>query len=131
VKRKVAPKALERLKDRLRQLTRRTCGRSIEQVVETLRSYLLGWKAYFRLARMPHVFRELDEWLRHRLRQLHLVQWKRGRTAYRKLVELGSKPVVAATIAAHTRRWWHNSAMLVNSVLTTAYFDRLGLPRLS
>lgn len=131
VKRKVAPKALERLKDRLRQLTRRTCGRSIEQVVETLRSYLLGWKGYFRLARMPCVFRELDQWLRHRLRQLHLVQWKRGRTAYRKLIELGAKPVVAGTIAAHTRRWWRNSAMLLNGVLTVAYFDRLGLPRLS
>ena len=131
VRRKVAPKALERLKDRLRQLTRRTCGRSIEQVVEGLRSYLLGWKAYFRLARMPFVFRELDEWLRHRLRQLHLVQWKRGRTAYRKLVELGAKPVVAGTIAAHTRSWWRNSAMLLNGVLTIGYFDRLGLPRLS
>ncbi|MFA5685328.1 MAG: group II intron maturase-specific domain-containing protein, partial [Lysobacteraceae bacterium] len=104
-----------------------TCGRSIEQVVETLRSYLLGWKGYFRLARMPFVFRELDQWLR----QLHLVQWKRGRTAYRKLIELGAKPVVAGTIAAHTRRWWRNSAMLLNGVLTVAYFDRLGLPRLS
>jgi group II intron reverse transcriptase/maturase len=131
VKRKVAPKSLGRLKDRLRQLTRRTCGRSIDQVIDGLRTYLLGWKAYFRLARMPFVFRELDEWLRHRLRQLHLVQWKRGRTAYRQLVELGAKPVVAATIAAHTRRWWHNSALLLNGVLSVAYFDRLGLPRLS
>lgn len=131
VKRKVATKSLERLKERLRQLTRRTCGRSIEQVIEALRSYLLGWKAYFKLARMPFVFRELDEWLRHRLRQLHLVQWKRGRTAFRALIDLGAKPVVAGTIAARTRSWWCNSAMLLNGVLTNAYFDRMGLPRLS
>lgn len=131
VKRKVAPKALDRLKDRLRQLTRRTRGRSIEQVVEELRAYLLGWKAYFRLARMPHVLGELDEWLRHRLRMLHLVHWKRGRTAYPALTALGASPVVAGTIAANLRRWWRNSAMLLNAVLPIAYFDRLGLPRLS
>ncbi|MFN3842982.1 MAG: group II intron reverse transcriptase/maturase [Rehaibacterium terrae] len=131
VRRKVAPKALARLKDRLRQLTRRTRGRSIEQVVEELRAYLLGWKAYFRLARMPHVFGELDEWLRHRLRMLHLVQWKRGRTAYPASIALGASPVVAGTIAANLRRWWRNSALLLNTVLPIAYFDRLGVPRLS
>ena len=131
VRRKVAHKALVRLKDRLRQLTRRTCGRSIEQVVTELRAYMLGWKAYFRLARMPHVLGELDEWLRHRLRMLHLVQWKRGRTCYRALLALGASPDHAATIAANTRRWWRNSAMLLNAVLPIRYFDRLGLPRLS
>ena len=131
VRRVVALKSLDRLKDRLRQLTRRTCGRSIGEVVAELREYLLGWKAYFRLARMPHVFGELDEWLRHRLRQLHLVQWKRGRTAYAELRRLGASPLVAARIAANTRRWWRNSAMLLNSVLPISYFDRLGLPRLS
>jgi RNA-directed DNA polymerase len=83
VKRKVAAKALDRLKARLRQLTRRTRGRSMGQIVEELRAYLLGWKQYFQLARMPFVFRELDEWLRHRLRMLHLVLWKRGRTGPR------------------------------------------------
>ncbi len=131
VRRKVAPKALERLKNRLRQLTRRTRGRSIEQIAEEVRSYLLGWKAYFRLARMPHVLGELDEWLRRRLRMLHLVQWKRGRTAYPALLALGASPVEAAVIAANLRRWWRNSAMLLNKVLPIAYFDRLGVPRLS
>jgi RNA-directed DNA polymerase len=131
VKRKVAAKALDRLKARLRQLTRRTRGRSMGQIVEELRAYLLGWKQYFQLARMPFVFRELDEWLRHRLRMLHLVHWKRGRTAYRELRALGAPAEVAATIAGHTRRWWRNSALLLNGVLTIAYFDRLGVPRLA
>lgn len=131
VKRKVAPKALARLKDRLRQKTRRTCGRSIEQVAEDLRAYLLGWKEYFRLARMPRVLGDIDEWLRRRLRMLHLVQWKRGRTAYRALIALGAAPVVAGTIAANLRRWWRNSAMLLNTVFPVSYFDRLGIPRLS
>jgi len=131
LRRRVAPKALARLKDRVREITRRTCGRSLAQIVTELRGYLLGWKAYFRLARMPHVYGELDEWIRHRLRMLHLVQWKRGRTAYPALLALGASPAVAATIAANTRRWWRNSAMLLNAVLPIGYFDRLGVPRLS
>jgi RNA-directed DNA polymerase len=115
----------------LRQLTRRTRGRSLEQIVKELRGYLVGWKGYFRLAQTPSVFGELDEWLRHRLRQLHLVHWKRGRTVYRELRALGASPGIAVVVAAHTRSWWRNSAMVLNAVLTIAYFDRLGVPRLA
>lgn len=131
VRRRLAPKALARLKDHVHSLTRRTRGRSIHQMATELRSYLLGWKAYFRLARMPRVFGELDAWIRQWLRLLHLVLWKRGRTAYPALLAVGASPVVAGTIAANLRRWWRNSGMLLNAVLPIAYFDRLGIPRLS
>jgi RNA-directed DNA polymerase len=131
VKRKVAPKALARLKDRIRQLTRRTCGRSIVQVVGDLRAYVLGWKGYFQLAQTPYVLGQLDEWLRHRLRMLHLVHWKRGRTVFRELRALGASHALAVTVARHTRSWWRNSASALNAVLTIAYFDRLGVPRLA
>lgn len=67
-KRKVAAKALATFKQRIRQLTRRSGGRSMQNVVDRLRSYVLGWKGYFRLAQTPRVWRTLDEWLRHRLR---------------------------------------------------------------
>ena len=73
----------------------------------------------------------LDEWLRHRLRAIQLKHWKRGTTMYRELLNLGAPRSVARTIAANSRRWWCNSAKLLNSVLTIAYFDRLGVPRLS
>ncbi|MBU1932254.1 group II intron reverse transcriptase/maturase, partial [Patescibacteria group bacterium] len=79
VKRRVAHKALAAMKERVRRITKRTRGRSIEQVARELRSYLVGWKAYFRLADTPRIFRELDEWIRHRLRAIHLKHWKRGR----------------------------------------------------
>ena len=131
VKRKVAEKPLATFKQRVRQLTRRSGGRSMTQVVDGLRPYLLGWKAYFRLAQTPGVWRELDEWLRHRLRAIQLKQWKRGTTIYRELLALGAKPEVALRVAANSRRWWRNSGKLLNSVLTIAWFDRLGLPRLS
>jgi RNA-directed DNA polymerase len=131
VKRKVAVKPLATFKQRIRQLTRRSGGRSMSEVIERLRAYLLGWKGYFGMAQTSRVWRELDEWLRHRLRAVQLKQWKRGTTMYRELRALGAKPEVAHQIAANNRRWWRNSGKLLNSVLTIAWFDRFGLPRLS
>jgi RNA-directed DNA polymerase len=131
VKCKVADKALGNFKARIRQLTRRTGGRSMAQVVEKLRPYLLGWKAYFELAQTPKIWRELDEWLRHRLRAIQLKQWNRPRKIYRELKALGAAEHVARQVAANSRRWWRNSDLLLKTVLTIAHFDRLGLPRLS
>jgi RNA-directed DNA polymerase len=128
---RVAHKPLQDFKARIRQLTARSGGRSLRQVVAHLRPYLLGWKAYFGLAQTPRVWRELDKWLRHRLRAIQLKQWRRGTTIYRELVALKAPRDVALQVAANSRRWWHNSARLLHSVLTIAHFDRLGLPRLS
>ena len=131
VKCAVAKKPLQNFKARVRQLTRRSGGRSMEQTVEKLRPYLLGWKAYFGMAQTPRVWRELDEWLRHRLRAIQLRHWKRGKTIYRELKARGASQDVAKQVAGNCHRWWRNSAKLLNSVLTIAYFDGLGLPRLS
>ena len=131
VKCAVAHKAVDNFKARIRQLTRRCGGRSMSQVVERLRPYLLGWKAYFGMAQPPKVWRELDEWLRHRLRALQLKHWKRGGTIYRELRSRGAKHDVARQVAVNGRRWWRNSAKLLNSVLSIAWFDQMGLPRLS
>jgi RNA-directed DNA polymerase len=131
VKCAVARKALDNFKARIRQLTRRSGGRSMEQSVAKLRPYILGWKAYFGMAQTPGIWRELDEWLRHRLRAIQLKHWKRPKAIYRELKALGAKENVARQVAGNSRRWWRNSAKLLNSVLTIAYFDRMGLPRLS
>lgn len=131
IKRKVSAKALATFKQRIRQLTRRSGGRSMTELIEPLRRYMLGWKAYFGLAQTPRIWRTLDEWIRHRLRAIQLKQWKRGTTMYRELRALGATEKVALLVAANSRRWWHNSAMALNRVLTIAYFDRLGVPRLS
>lgn len=131
VKRKVAEKPLSTFKQRIRELTGRSGGRSMAEVVQALRPYMLGWKGYFQLAQTPGVWQRLDEWLRHRLRAIQLKHWKRGTTMYRELLKLDAPPSVARQIAANSHRWWRNSAKLLNSVLTIAYFDRLGVPRLS
>ena len=131
VKCKVADKPLQNFKARIRQLTRRSGGRSLAQVVEKLRPYVLGWKAYFGMAQTPRVWRELDEWLRHRLRAIQLKHWKRPQAIYSELTALGAKENVARQVAANSRRWWRNSDRLLKTVLTIAYFDGLGVPRLS
>lgn len=131
VRRAASYKALKHFKQRVRQLTRRSCGRSLQQVVEGLRPYLLGWKAYFGLSQTSGIWRELDEWIRHRLRSIQLKQWKRGKTAFRELRALGASPQVARRVAANMGSWWRNSRLLLNSVLTLAWFDQLGLPRFS
>jgi RNA-directed DNA polymerase len=131
IKRRVAAKAMVTFKQRIRQLTRRSGGRSMQDAVDRLRSYVLGWKAYFRLAQTPRVWNELDQWLRHRLRAVQLKQWKRGRTIYRELTAMGANPEVARQVAANSRRWWRNSGMLLNAVLTLEWSDKLGVPRLS
>ena len=127
----VARKALATFKQRIRQLTRRSGGRNLSEIAERLRAYLPGWKAYFQLAQTPKVFRELDQWIRHRLRAVQLKHWRRGTTMYRELKAMGALDEDARKVAANSRCWWRNSRMALNRALPIAYFDRLGVPRLS
>ena len=131
VKRRVADKPMATFKQRIRQLTRRSGGRSMAEVIERLKPYLLGWKAYFGLAQTPKVWRTLDEWLRHRLRAIQLKHWKRGSTIFRELTRLGAAEPVAKRVAQNACCWWRNSDGDIKRVLTIAYFDKLGVPRLS
>ena len=131
VKRRVADKPMATFKQRIRQLTRRSGGRSMAEVIERLKPYLLGWKAYFGLAQTPRIWRTLDEWLRHRLRAIQLKHWRRGSTIYRELINLGAAEHVATRVAGNSRSWWRNSDGDIKRVLTIAYFDKLSVPRLS
>jgi RNA-directed DNA polymerase len=130
VKRRVAGKALEAMKDRVRQVTRRVGGRSMKQVIDELRGYLLGWKAYFGLADTPKIFDRLDKWIRRRLRAIQLHQWQRGRTTYRELRARGVAHRVALGVAKHCRRcWW--TAKWMHIAMPYSLFDEMGLPRLA
>jgi group II intron reverse transcriptase/maturase len=130
IRRRVAPQAIQRMKERVRVLTRRNAGRSLAQLCKPLGKYLAGWKAYFRLAQTPGVFADLDQWVRHRLRAVQLKHWKRGTVVYRELVARGVPDRVARQTAANTRRWWHNSATGLNIALPNRFFDTLRVPRL-
>ena len=131
VKMRLSPKAKHTFKTRIRQITRRSRGRSLEQIAEDLRNYMTGWRNYFRLAETPGVFQDLDQWIRHRLRAIQLKQWKRGKTIYRELCKRGLSPSGAREVAANSRRWWKNSGMKINVALPNKFFDQLGVPRLA
>jgi RNA-directed DNA polymerase len=131
IRRRVAPQAIERMKERVRELTRRSAGRSLAQIGKPLGTYLVGWKAYFRLAETPGAFADIDGWVRHRLRAVQLKHWKRGRVIYRELIARGMAPDTASRVAGNSRRWWRNSAMALNMALPNELFKRLGVPKLA
>jgi RNA-directed DNA polymerase len=131
IRRRIAPQAIARMKERVRALTRRSAGRSLAQMCKPLGTYLTGWKAYFRLAETPGAFADLDGWVRHRLRAVQLKHWKRGRVIYRELIARGMPDQAARRVAANGRRWWHNSAMGIHIALPNRLFDPLGIPRLA
>ncbi len=129
---KVAPKTLEAMKDRVRELTNRNRGRSLDLMIAELRSYLVGWGNYFHLVSTRNVFAKIDGWIRRRLRMAQLKQWKRGSTAYRKLVARGASVADAQRTAGHLRRWWTVSNWhAINAALSPAKLGRMGLPALA
>lgn len=123
--------SLERLKTRVRQITRRTRGYSLQFVIDELRRYLNGWRGYFGIAVTPGRFRQLDGWIRRRLRSYLLHQWRRGPKIHDELTALGIPRRMAAAVATNSGRWWKMSKTAANYGLRNSYFDGMGLPRLA
>ncbi|HDB9914817.1 TPA: group II intron reverse transcriptase/maturase, partial [Escherichia coli] len=123
VKIAVAPKALDTFKRRIRLITRRVGGQGITQIAEQMRIYLRGWKSYFRLAQTPKIFKDLDSWIRHRLRAIQLKHWRTGTTVYNRLRSLGATHEQAALMAGGAGHWWRHSEAGLNRILTVDYFD--------
>jgi RNA-directed DNA polymerase len=129
IKRKIAPKALEKVRDRVRALTRPT-NVSFPLLMEELRRYLLGWHGYFRFCQTPSVLADLWAWVCRRLRSLIWRQWKCGRTRFAELVKRGVRRDPAAIIAARTRGPWHQSRTRVLLwVFPPRWFIAQGLPQ--
>ena len=85
VKRRIAPKAIRRFKERIRELTRRTRGISIERMIGELRPYMIGWRGYFGFCETPSILKDLEGWTRRRLRCVIWKQWKRGKVRFKEL----------------------------------------------
>jgi RNA-directed DNA polymerase len=131
LKRAIAPKALARFKERVRALTNRHEGRSFEFVVVRLSRYLHGWGGYFGYCQTPSVLRELDGWIRRRLRALLWSQWKTWRNRKRKLQSHGVPGGRAAqTAAASHGAWGMATHAVLHEAMPIRYFTDLGLPRL-
>ena len=129
--RRIAPKALDRFKIRIRELTRRTRGESLPQVVEGLRPYLIGWRSYFGFCQTPMVLTKLEAWIRRRLRMYLWRQWQNGQTRFKELRRRGVTKFQAAVAAGSPTGFWRMSGHpVVQMALRNHVFDALGLPRL-
>jgi RNA-directed DNA polymerase len=128
---RLANQSKERFKRKIRELTRPTKGRSLEQVIRSVRKYLIGWHGYFRLCQTPSIFTALDQWIRRRLRCYLWRHWKRGKTRYKELTKRGVPPHAAAAVAGSPKGPWRLSASPpLSHAIPNAYLYALGLPRL-
>ncbi len=131
VKRAIAPKALDRFKARIREVTRRAKGVSIETTIEELAPYMRGWRSYFGFCETPDVLVYLTRWVRLRLRAALWRQWKTPRRRRAALLALGVRPQLASHTAGSGRGPWYLARAKALSVgLSNAYFKSLGLPTL-
>jgi len=131
VKRVIAPKALDRFKRRIREITRRAKGVSIQRTIEELATYMRGWRSYFGFCETPEVLVYLTRWIRLRLRAALWRQWKTQRRRRAALIARGVRPRLASKTAASGRGPWHLARSKALSIgLSNAYFRSLGLPSL-
>src|SRR5215472_5125094 len=129
--RRIAPKALVKFKAQIRDMTRRTRGNSLPQVIEDLAPYLLGWRGYFGFCQTPRVLTHLEAWIRRRLRAYLWRQWQNGPNRFKELRQRGLPKFHAAVAAGSPTGFWRMSGHpAVQQALRNPYFDGLGLPRL-
>jgi RNA-directed DNA polymerase len=131
-KRRIAPKAVDRFKERIRQLTSRTKGVSTERMAEDLSRYLRGWIGYFGKCETPSVLEGPEKWFRRRLRSAIWKQWKRGSVRFAELRQRGvGKDLAAKTAGSAHGPWRLADSPGLHIALPNAYFDSLGIPRLA
>ena len=127
-RRRIAPQSLDRFRSRVREMTRRTRGKSLAQIVKELNVYLIGWRGYFGFCETPSTLSELDQWTRRRLRALVWKQWRHGPNRFAELRRCGVGRVMAAQTASSPRGPWRLSASPVLSMaLSNAFLKSLGL----
>jgi len=130
-RRRIAPKSIERMKNRTRELTRRKRGDKLELIVAELNLYLRGWRGYYDFCEARSVLRNLDQWIRRRLRSLLWKRWKIPKARYRELLRRGVHPELAKSTASSGKGVWPLSASkAISHALPNKFFDALGLQRL-
>jgi RNA-directed DNA polymerase len=131
VKRIIAPKALDRFKQRIREITRRAKGVSMKTTIEELASYMRGWRSYFGFCETPKVLLSLTRWVRLRIRAAMWRQWKTPRRRREALLELGVRLRLASnTAGSGLGPWYLAKAKALSVGLSNAYLRSLGLPSL-
>ena len=131
LKRKIAPKAIDRFRERVREITHKSRGNSMEQVMAELARYVRGWRGYFGFCETPAVLKHLDSWVRRRVRCAFWRQWKTGRKRYAELVRRGvSRELAAKTAGARCGPWRVSQSPALDRALSNASLASFGLPSL-
>jgi RNA-directed DNA polymerase len=131
-RRRIAPQAIDRLKARVRELTRRMGGQSLSQVIKELSCYLIGWRAYFGFCETPSVLYALDQWIRRRLRAIVWKQWKRTRTRFVRLRRRGvGRELAGKTAGSPHGPWRLSNSPALAIALPNAFFVSLDLATLA
>jgi RNA-directed DNA polymerase len=131
-RRRLARETLVRFKHRVRETTRRTRGKSLAQIIAELARYLNGWRGYFGFCETPSVLRDLDQWVRRRLRAIAWKQWKRGPTRFAELRRRGiGKDLAAQSAGSPNGPWRMSNSPALAIALPNAYRGSLGLPFLA
>ena len=131
-KRRIAPKALARFTQKIRELTQRTRGISLETMTSQLATYLRGWGGYFGFCQTPSVLESLNSWIRRRLRCFQWKQWKRGKRRFAELRRMGvGKDLAAQTAGSPHGPWRISRSPALSYAMPHAFWARLGLPRLT
>jgi group II intron reverse transcriptase/maturase len=127
---RVATRSLERFREKLRRLTKRTRSGKLEDIIQEINQYTMGWMGYYRQANTPSVFEGLDSWIRRRMRQLVWKRWKRGTTRYRNLVKMGVPKWRAQEGAGGKSPWHMSKSPVINEALSNARWRNAGLKSL-
>lgn len=129
----IGRKSLARAKDRLREITRRNRGDcSLERMIEQVNRFATGWVTYYRHAQCKSVLRDLDGWLRRKLRCVKLKRCKRVRTMVRFLIANGVTRGNALKLASSGKGWWRKTdSQQAKQAMPVAWFDALGLTRMA
>jgi len=128
---RITHEAIQRCKKRIREITVRSNGENISQRILKLNTYLRGWIPYFSLSDTYYVLTRIEDWMRRRLRRCLQKQWKKIRTRYRKLIQLGLPDWKALSLANTRKAYWHIAGYSLNSALPKSYWANLGLVSLT
>ena len=124
---RVAERSLERFHEKLRRLTKRTRSGKLEDIIQEINIYIVGWIGYYWQANTPSIYEKLDGWIRRRLRQMIWKRWKRGSTRFRELVKLGVPKRWAQGGAGGKSPWRMSTSPVIKQALSNGYFRNLGL----
>ena len=129
--RRIAPKALDKFKGRIRDMTRRTRGFSLQQLIKELKPYIMGWRGYFGFCQTPRVLTNFEAWIRRRLR---LYLWRQWRTRQNRFAELRRRGIAkfpaAVAAGSPTGLWRMSGHPAVQQAVRNNYFESLGLPQI-